>query len=47
MGLNGWMVRAGGSASRTISDNNMPDPGGGQSPAWKRPKDDIYGPGCA
>ena len=39
------MVRAGGSASRTISDNNTPDPGGGRSPAWKRPKDDTYGPG--
>ena len=29
----------------TISNNNMTDPGGGRSPAWKRPKDDTYGPG--
>ena len=41
------MVRVGGSASRTISDNNMPDPGGGRSLAWKRPKDDTYGTGWA
>ena len=38
------MVRAGGSASRTISDDNAPDPGGGHHPAWKRPKDDTHGP---
>ena len=37
------MVRAGGSASRTISDSSMPDPGGGHHPAWKRPKDDTHG----
>ena len=34
----------GGSASRTISDSNMPDPGGGHRLAWKRPKDDTHGP---
>ena len=28
------MVRVGGSASRTISDSNTPDPGGGHHPAW-------------
>ena len=38
------MVRAGGSASRTISDNNTPDPGEGRSLSWKRPKDDTPGP---
>ena len=38
------MVQAGGSASRTISDSNTPDPGGGHRPAWKRPKDDTHGP---
>ena len=38
------MVRAGGSASRTISEDNAPDPGGGHHPAWKRPKDDTHGP---
>ena len=38
------MVRAGGSASRTISDSNTPDPGGGHHPAWKRPKGDTHGP---
>ena len=38
------MVRAGGSASLTISDSNTPDPGGGHRPAWKRPKDDTHGP---
>ena len=38
------MVRAGGTASRTISDSNMPDPGGGHHPAWKLPKDDTHGP---
>ena len=38
------MVRAGGSASRTISDSNTPYPGGGHHPAWKRPKDDTHGP---
>ena len=38
------MVRAGGSASRTISEDNTPDPGGGHQPAWKRPKDDTHGP---
>ena len=40
------MVRAGGLASRTISDSNTPDPGGGggHHPAWKRPKDDTHGP---
>ena len=38
------MVRVGGSASRTISDSNTPDPGGGHHPAWKRPKDDTHGP---
>ena len=45
------MVRAGGSASRTISNNNMPDPGGGRRLAWKRSKDDTHeppmDPGCA
>ena len=41
------MVQAGGSASRTISDSNTPDPGGGRSPAWTRPKDDTHGPGWA
>ena len=30
------MVRVGGSASRTISEDNTPDPGGGHHPAWKR-----------
>ena len=43
MGKRG-MVRAGGSASRTISDSNTPDPGGGHRPAWKRLKDDTHGP---
>ena len=38
------MVRAGGSASRTISDSNTPDPGGGHRLAWKRPQDDTHGP---
>ena len=38
------MVRAGGSASRTISDDNTPDPDGGHHPVWKRPKDDTHGP---
>ena len=38
------MVGAGGSAFRTISDSNTPDPGGGHRPAWKRPKDDTHGP---
>ena len=38
------MVRAGGSASRTISEDSTPDPGGGHHPAWKRPKDDTHGP---
>ena len=38
------MVRAGGSASRTISNSNTPDPGGGHRLAWKRPKDDSHGP---
>ena len=41
------MVRAGGSASRTISDSNTPDPGGrggGHHPAWKGPKDGTHGP---
>ena len=38
------MVRAGGSASRTISEENTPDTGGGHQPAWKRPKDDTHGP---
>ena len=38
------MVRAGGSASRTISDSDTPDPGGGHHLAWKRPKDDTHGP---
>ena len=38
------MVRAGGSASRTISDSDTPDPGGGHHPAWKRLKDDTHGP---
>ena len=38
------MVRAGGSASRTIDDSNAPDPGGGKRalggrpPAWRQPK---------
>ena len=40
----GGMVRAGGSPSRTISEDNTPDPGGGHQPAWKRPKDDTHGP---
>ena len=30
--------------SRTISEDNTPDPGGGHQPAWKRPKDDTHGP---
>ena len=34
----------GGSASRTISNNNTPDPGGGRRLSWKRPKDDTHGP---
>ena len=38
------MVRAGGSASRTINNSDIPDPGGGHHPAWKRPKDDAHGP---
>ena len=38
------MVRAGGSASQTISNNNTPDPGGGRRLAWNRPKDDNHGP---
>ena len=38
------MVRAGGSASRTVSDSSTPDPGGGHRLAWKRPKDDTHGP---
>ena len=38
------MVRAGGSASRTISNSNTPDPGGGHRPAWNGPKDDTHGP---
>ena len=38
------MVRTGGSASRTISDNNTPDPGGGRRLSWKRLKDDTHGP---
>ena len=38
------MVRAGGLASRTISEENTPDTGGGHQPAWKRPKDDTHGP---
>ena len=38
------MVRAGGSASRTINDSDTPDPGGGHHPAWKRPKDDTHRP---
>ena len=38
------MVRAGGSASRTISDSETPDLGGGNHPAWKQPKDDTHGP---
>ena len=37
------MVRAGGSASRAISDSNTPDPGGGHRLAWKQPKDDTHG----
>ena len=38
------MVRAGGTASRTISDSNTPDPGWGHHPTWKRPRDDTHGP---
>ena len=38
------MVRAGGSASRTINDRDAPDPGGGHHPAWKQPKDDTHRP---
>ena len=38
------MVRAGGSASRTINDSDAPDPGGGHHPAWKQPKDDNHRP---
>ena len=38
------MVRVGGSASRTISDSDTPDPVGGPHPAWKQPKDDTHGP---
>ena len=38
------MVRAGGSASRTISNNNTPYPGGGRRLVWNRPKDDNHGP---
>ena len=38
------MVRAGGSASRTISNSNTPDPGGGRRLVWNRPKDDNHGP---
>ena len=38
------MVRAGGSASRTINNIDTPVPGGGHHPAWKRPKDDAHGP---
>ena len=38
------MVRAGGSASRTINNSDTPDAGGGHHPAWKRPKDDAHGP---
>ena len=38
------MVRAGGSAFRTINDSDTPDPGGGHHPAWKRPKDDTHRP---
>ena len=38
------MVRAGGSASQTISNNNTPDPGGGRRLVWNRPKDDNHGP---
>ena len=34
----------GGSASRTISNNNTPDPGGGHRLVWNRPKDDNHGP---
>ena len=32
------MVRAGGSASRTIDDSDAPDPGGGHHPAWRQLK---------
>ena len=38
------MVRAGGSASRTISNNNTPDQDGGRRLVWNRPKDDNHGP---
>ena len=38
------MVRAGGSASRTISNNNTPDPGGGRRLVWNPLKDDNHGP---
>ena len=38
------MVRAGGSASRTIDDSDAPDPGGGHHPAWKQPKDGTQRP---
>ena len=43
------MVRAGGSASRTIDDSDVPDPGGGQRalgghpPAWRQPKGGTHG----
>ena len=38
------MVRAGGSASRTIDDSDAPDPGGGHHPAWRQPKDGTHRP---
>ena len=38
------MVRAGGSASRTIDDSDAPDPGGGNHLAWRQPKDGTHGP---
>ena len=38
------MVRPGGSASRTISNNNTLDPVGGRRLVWNRPKDDNHGP---
>ena len=43
------MVRAGGSASRTIDDNDAPDPGGGKRalgghpPAWRQLKGGTHG----
>ena len=41
-GNEGWFGREG--ASRTISNNNTPDPGWGRRLVWNRPKDDNHGP---